>query len=299
MSGNEYLERLHSVVEECAGVLDIPYSRDNLWPVLTAFQDVLPSSPIIFNIVTSGGRIGDLSFDFAMPTSVGDPYTLALSHGIVDDVDHPIRALLPDIAARLPLQVYGVDYGISGAFNKTYAGFPMGDLQGVAKLADIPSMPQGLSEHLATFTEYGLDDKVSAIAVDYANRTWNVYFNGLSPEHVERKTALSLIRELGLPAPSEQLLEFIGISSALYPTFGWDSPKAERISFSAKNAAPAALPAHLGPKFEKFAGSVPYTYEGEHVIVYAGALNASQEYYKLAAYYQMASTSQDRFRSAS
>ncbi|MFI5687610.1 aromatic prenyltransferase [Streptomyces sp. NPDC051636] len=288
---------MYSAVEEAAGLLDIPCSRDKMWPALTAFQDVI-TSPIVFNMVTSGGRIGDLSFDFMMSPSAGDPYALALSHGLADETDHPVRALFSDLQARFPVQAFGVDYRINGGFSKSYAFFPLGDLQGLAELAGVPSMPRGLSEHVSTFAHYGLDGKVSAIAIDYARRTWNVYFNGLSAEYVERKAVLSMIRDFGLPEPSEQLLDFIETSSALYPTFGWDSSKIERISFSTRTTDPAALPARIEPKLEKFARSVPYAYEGERVLVYAGALSHSEEYYKLAVYHQF-SEAHDRVRSAS
>lgn len=298
MSGKANVEQLHSVVEEAAGLLGITYPSDRVRAVLTAFQDVLDSA-IVLNVVTKGGGIGDLSFDFAAATSAGDPYDIALAHGLADEVEHPIRALLPDILARFPVQTYGVDYGITGGFNKTYASFPLGDLQRLEKLADVPSIPPGLAEHLGTFTTYGLDGKVSAIAIDYARRTWNVYFNALSPEYVERETVVAMLRELGAPEPSERMLEFIGASSAFYPTFGWDSSKVERVSFSAKNTAPAALPDQVRPTFENFARSVPYTYGGERVIVYAGALSAGEEYYKLAAYHQMPAKVHDRFRSES
>lgn len=298
MSANATIERLQSAVEEAAGLLDIDCPPDRIRPLLTTFQDAFVSA-VVLNIVTSGGRIEDLSFDFAVPTGLGDPYALALSCGLAEETDHPVRALLADLRARLPVQTYGVDFGITGGFKKAYASFPLGELQGLAELAAVPSMPPALGEHLDSFAKYGLDGKVSAVAIDYAHRTWNVYFNGLSAEHVEREAVLSMIGEFGLPAPSAQLLDFIGASSAFYPTFGWDSSKVERLSFSAKDVAPTALPARIAPTFAKFAGGAPYTYQGERVIVYAGALSPSEEYYKLAAYYQLSSKAHDRFRSES
>jgi hypothetical protein len=298
MSGKANLEHVYSAVEEAAGLLDIACSRDKMWPVLTAFQDVI-ASPVVFNMVTKGGRIGDLSFDFTLPPSAGDPYAIALSHGLADETDHPVRALFSDVQDRFPVQSYGVDYGINGGFNKTYVFFPLGDLQGLAELAGLPSMPDGLSEHMSSFAHYGLDGKVSALAIDYARRTWNVYFNGLSPDHVERKAVISMLSAFGLPEPSEQMLDFIETSSALYPTFGWDSSKIERISFSTRTTDPSALPARIEPKIGKLARSAPYTYGGDRVLVYAGALSPSEEYFKLAAYYQMAADAHDRVRSAS
>ncbi|TRO56478.1 hypothetical protein E4K73_46500 [Streptomyces sp. IB201691-2A2] len=298
MSAKASLDHVYSAVEEAAGLLDIACSRDKLWPALTAFQDVI-ASPIVFNMVTKGGRIGDLSFDFMLPSSAGDPYAIALSHGLAAETDHPIRALFSDIQARLPVHGYGVDYGINGGFNKTYLAFPLGDLQGLAELDELPSMPDGLTAHRNSFTRYGLDGKVSALAIDYAHRTWNVYFNGLAPEHVERKAVLSMLSEFGLPEPSEQMLGFAETSSALYTTFGWDSSKVERISFSTRTTDPSVLPARIEPRIEAFARNAPYTYEGDRILVYARALSPSEEYFKVAAYYQMAAAAHDRVRSAS
>lgn len=289
---------LHTAVAEAADLVDIACSRDRVRPVLTAFPDAI-TAPIVFNVVTSGGRIKDLSFDFMVPPGDGDPYPRALAHGLAEETDHPVRSLFSDIqAARFPVQSYGVDYRINAGFSKTYVFFPLGGLQSVGELADLPSMPRGLSERVDTFTDFGLHDKVSALAIDYTRRTWNVYVNGLSADHVERAAVLAMLREFGLPEPSEQLLDFIATSSALYPTFGWDSPKIERISFSTRTTDPAALPTRIEPALEKFARSVPYTYDGDRVLVYAGALSHGEEYYKLAAYHQMASQAHDRVRRA-
>jgi len=299
MSGEAGIERLYVAVEETAGLLGVACSREAMWPVLTAFQDVFADGSVVFNIVTSGGRVADLSFDFSVPPAVGDPYTHALAHGLVDETDHPIRTLFADIQERFPIQSYGVDHRVSGGFSKAYVFFPLTDLQDPARLAAaVPSLPGGLAEHVRTLADHGLANKVSAIAIDYARRTWNLYFNGLSPEHVSREAALSLIREFGLPEPSEQLLSFIETSSALYPTFGWDSTKVERLSFSTRTTDPAALPARIEPKLGEFAATAPYTYDGDRVLVYAGALSASEEYYKLAAYHQLTAAAHDRIRSA-
>ncbi|MDQ0757390.1 aromatic prenyltransferase [Streptomyces canus] len=293
MSGEADIESLYSTMREAAQLVGVACSRDDAWPVLTAFRDVIDST-VVFNIVTSGGRVKDVSFDFTMPPSAGDPYDIALAHGLVEETSHPIRVLFQDIRKRFPVSAHGVDHGISRGFNKTYIVFPLGGFRDLAELADVPSMPAGLREHMSTFAEYGLDGKVSAMAVDYANRTWNVYFNGLGAEQVERRAVLSMVRAFGLPEPSGRLLDFIGTSSAMYPTFGWDSSRIERISFSMRTTDPAELPSRAEPVLEKFARSVPYAYEGDRVLVYAGALSRAEEYYKLAAYYRMTSETQAR-----
>lgn len=298
MSAPATTDVLTAAVEEATGLLGLPCSRDRMEPVLTTFHDALTTSPIVWNIVNSGGRIKDLSFDFASPTSVGEPYALAVSHGLAEDVDHRIRDLLTDIHDRFEVQSYGVDYGVNTGFNKAYVCFPMGGLQPLAPLTAVPSMPDALAEHQQVFTAHGLDGTVSAIAVDYAHRTWNVYFNGLAPGHLRADNVTALLADVGLPPAGPQLLDFAASCQAVYFTFGWDSAKTERISFSTRTTDPTVLPASIDPAFETFARNAPHTYPGDRVLVFAGALTASEEYYKLAAYYQQTTSAHDRFRAA-
>lgn len=292
------MEEICSAVEETARLLGVPCSRDGIQPALTAYGDVLARSHIVFSMATGERHRGDLQFDFSVPREVGDPHAVAVANGLVDEVDHPIAALFSDIGSRCPVETYGVDYGVVGGFKKAYLSFPMDAPQELSKLTGIPSMSRGLAEHADRFAEHGLDGRVSAVSIDYANRTWNVYFSGLPAECVAPEAVLPTLRGLGLPEPSGRMAEFIRTSFAMYPTFGWDSSKAERICFSARTSDPAALPARFEPRIGRFAGSAPYTYPGERVLVYAGAVAHGEEYYKLASYYQKAPDAPVRIRRA-
>lgn len=291
MAGKADIEALYRAVREAAALVDTDCSPASMQPVLTAFQDLIVS-PVVFNTVAGGG----LSLDFTTPAAAGDPYERALAHGLAEDSGHPIRHLFTQLHEHLPVHAFGVDHKVGTGFNKTYAFFPMGRPQDVARLTALTAMPPALAEQAATFAAHGLDGKISALAIDYTRRTWNVYFNGLGGEHVERGALRALLGDFGLPDPSEQLLDFAERSSALYPTFGWDSTKIERVSFSLRTTDPAALPAQVEPRLEKLARNAPYTYPGQRVLVYAGVLAPGREYYKLAAYHQMDLAAHDRVR---
>lgn len=72
---------LYSVTEESARLLDVACSRDKVWPVLTAYEDVIPQSAIAFRAEASTRRAGDFSCRFTMIPQDVDPYALALANG--------------------------------------------------------------------------------------------------------------------------------------------------------------------------------------------------------------------------
>jgi Aromatic prenyltransferase Orf2 len=289
MSGAAEVERVYSAIEESARLLDIACSRDETWPVLTAYQDVLADAVVVF-AMENGRRATELDFSISVPAGHGDPYATALSNGLTPETDHPAGALLADTQERCPLGMYGIDSGVTGGFKKAYVFFPKDDLQGLSKLADIPSMPRGVAENASLFERYGLD-KVQMISVDYKQRTANLYFGGLSAEVLEPEAVLPMLREMGLQAPSEQGVEFAKRSFAIYPTLSWDSSKIERICFAAITTDPMILPAGTEAEiaqFSKFAVNAPYAYVGEQrALVYGLTLSPDEEYYKLGAYYQI------------
>lgn len=286
MSGAAEVENVYSAIEESARLLDIACSRDKVWPILTAYRDALAEAVIVF-AMAAGRRAGELDYSISIPSALGDPYAVALSNGFTAETDHPVGAVLSDIQERCPIGMHAIDCGVVGGFKKTYSFFPTDNLQRVSKLADIPSMPRGLAENASFFTRYGLDDKVTMTSVDYQNRTVNLYLGNLSAECLEPKTILSMLRESGLPEPSEQALEFAQKSFAIYPTFNWDSSKIERICFAVITTDPMAIPAQAEPEIAQFAKSAPHAYAGERTLVYGVTFSPGEEYYKLGSYYQV------------
>jgi hypothetical protein len=285
MSGAAEVEDVYSAIEESARLLDVACSRDKVWPILTAYKDALPEAVIVF-AMAAGRHAGELDYSISVPSGHGDPYVLALSNGFTAETGHPVGALLSDIQERCPIGMYAIDCGVVGGFKKTYSFFPTDDLQGLSKLADIPSMPRGLAENASFFARHGLD-KMTMTSIDYQQRTVNLYFGDLPAGCLEPKTILSMLREIGLPEPDEQVLEFAQKSFAIYPTLSWDSSKIERICFAVITTDPMALPARIEPEIAQFAKNAPYAYADERTLVYGITFLPGEEYYKLGSYYQI------------
>jgi hypothetical protein len=284
MSGTPEVKQLYSAIEESARQLDVAFSPDKVWPILTAYGDAFghDATMVAFRVATSMRHAGELDCRFMVHPKERQPYAVALSSGITPATDHPVGTLLTDIQDRCPVDGYGIDFGVVGGFKKTYCFFTPDTLQKVSTLADMPSMPRSLAENADFFARHGMADKVNVIGIDYGHRTVNVYL-GAPAECYEPKTIRSILRELGMAEPSEQMLKLGEKSFGLYITLSWESSKIERICYAVTATDLASLPIPVEPEIAQFAKSIPYG-AAERKFVYGIALTPEGEYHKLEAH---------------
>lgn len=289
MSENADVASLYSAIEESARLLDVACSRDEVWPILSAYGDAIGHAVVAFRVATGARHKGELDCRFTTLPDV-DPYALALSKGFTAKTDHPVGALLSDIDGRCPVDSYGIDFGVVGGFKKIWVFFPPDDLQALSKLADIPSMPRGLAENVGFFSRHGLDDRANLVGIDYHHRTVNVYVGEPPAECLEPAAITSMLRDVGMPDPSEQMRRLSQRAFGVYATLSWDSSKIERITFAVMTPDPTTLPVRLDPRIERFVKGAPYAADavdaGDRKFVYAVSAAPDGEYYKLQSYYQ-------------
>jgi hypothetical protein len=289
MSRTDHLVDLYAGIEESAGLIDVVCARDRVWPILAAYEDVLPQALVAFRVATNARHEGEFDCRFTVPPDV-DPYDRARLAGLVTESGHPSERLVADVGARCAVDLYGVDLGVVGGFRKIWVYFPAGDNQSLSTLADIPSMPRSLAANFAFFADRGLDHKVDLIGIDYHSRTVNLYFTDFPGELRSPQAVLEMHRAIGLPDPSEQMLRFCQKAFGFYATLNWESSRIERIAFSVKTQDPLSLPARLGLKIEKFAKTMPYGVD-DPKMVYAAMTASGEEYYKLQTYFRFRSRS--------
>lgn len=285
MSEAEKTEAVYSAIEEACGLVDVPYSRDRVQPVLSAFGDGVSEDSVIVLCMAGGERHrGDIDYNFTVPTAVSDPYRAAVVNGLVEGTDHPVSTLLSDIAGRCRVSFFGVECGVVDGFKKTYVFFPLDQLGKLSTLAAIPSMTPAVAGHADTFARYGMDERVSIVGIDYRHKTMNIYFMAGS---LDEEKILSLLGDLSLPQPKEaEFMKFIQNSFSVYPTFSWDSPEIKRICFSSVSPDQEAYPTRLDPEIARFAKDAPYEYGGARVLVYGATITPDEEYHKLGVYYR-------------
>lgn len=281
------VERVYSAMEEAARLVNITCSRDKVWPILTAYQDVLPEAVIVFSM--AGGRYPGLDFTIQVFGWHGDPYATALSHGLIEATDHPSGRLLADIRELVPTGMYAIDGEVTGGFKKTYAVFQREDLQGLSTLADVPTMPRAVADNIDLLTRYGLND-MQMLSIDYKSRSVNLYLHNLTAEFLEPESIQSMLREMKLPELDKRGLDFAKKSFAIYPTFDWDSSAFKRITFAVISTDPSVIPARDEQEialFTKFAKNAPYVYDDARAFVTGVTLTPGEEFYKLGSYYRI------------
>ncbi len=275
---------LYSAIEESAQLLEVACSREKVLPILSVYGDGLAQAMIAFRVATGARHVGELDCRFTVPRDV-DPFALAVSHGLLARTAHPVSDLLTDIAEKCAVDSYGIDFGVVGGFKKIWLVLPRADLQPVATLAGIASMPRSLGENSEFFARHRLGDTAGLLGIDYRNKTVNVYFGEQPAECFEPQTVRSMIREIEQTEPSEQMIRLAEKAFGIYVTLNWDSPTLERICFAVATDDPAELPVRLDPKIERFVAHVKRSVPGGK-FVYAVASSPDGEYYKLQAYYR-------------
>ncbi|MFC8349644.1 aromatic prenyltransferase [Streptomyces sp. NPDC057280] len=282
---SEKAEAVYSAIEEASGLLDIAFPRDKVRSVLDAFGEGVSEESLVVLAMAGGERHrGDIDYNFTVPIEAGDPYETAVREGWIEKTDHPVARIIPEILDNCAVTFYGIECGVVGGFKKTYIFFPLDDLGDLSVLASLPSMPKSLAQHARTFTELGLEKRVSIVGIDYTKKTVNIYFmaGGLTEE-----TVLSVLHDTDLPEPSTpELLEFVQNSFSIYPTFRYDSPQIDRICFSVVSPNPESYPTTLFPEISDFAKKAPYEYDGARVLVYGETISREEEYHKLAVYFR-------------
>jgi NAD(P)H dehydrogenase (quinone) len=275
-------------IEASAGLLGVPVDRDRIWPVLITYEDALADSVTVFSMGTRGDETGELDYTITVPPGSGpDPFEVAGTMGFVAPTEHPVGRLLADIKERCPIRGYAIDVGVVAGFKKTYSFFPLDELQTVAKLATLPSAPPGLAAVGEIFTGYGLDANVTMVGIDHQHETMNVYFGRFDTELVEAATVQKMLAELGLPAATEEALDFIRRAFAVYFTIGWEKPEVERICYAVITRDPRLLPARKDAEIARFADNSAI-HDDERIMTYGITIGPGGESYKLGTYFRMA-----------
>ncbi|MEV7192580.1 aromatic prenyltransferase [Streptomyces sp. NPDC093510] len=283
------VQEVYSAIEESARQVGVPCSREQLWPVLTAFGDDLADAGIVLSVSSDTHPPADLDYTITVPPGGSDPYALALAGGFIPhSAHHPAAGLLSDLRNRIPVSEHFIDSGVVGGFSKIYAHFPF-DTQEASALAELPSMPRSLAHHAALFARHHLNE-VAMVGIDYRRKTVNLYFAHLADAFRQASNLRSLHRAIGLPEPDGAMRDFAQKAFRVYVTLSWDSLAIERICYAhtpVRGFDPAALPRPLAPAIHDFIHRARRTYAGRPIVIAAAKWTPQGAYVNLGPYIRL------------
>ncbi|SDY43541.1 Aromatic prenyltransferase Orf2 [Amycolatopsis xylanica] len=279
------IEQLYRDIEHLADALGAVCERDRVMPCLAAFSEGFAGTGLAFRTTTKAGGTPELSYrytGFGGPSP--DPYPIALRHGLLPAPDGLVDKAHQDIARRLPVDLWGADFGTTTGIEKIYATFGVGDAQPVPRIAALPSMPIAIDAEAGFFARYGLGD-VGLMAVDVRSRTVNLYFHP-APGTLTPGIVARMLGDLELAIPADEaVVRRCADAFSVYFTFSWASPRIERVCFPLFVSARELAPLTQNPILTAFAEHAPFE-AGPRYFVHAAAMTPVGYYFKLENIYR-------------
>ena len=249
------LDRLSCDIVAAAELAHAPYDREVIRRGLQAYGSFFAGSPVSFRTSTKKGPERRLNVRYVELGVPHDPYATALAEGFIRHEGHPLDNLLPEIQATYPVVGYGVDLEVAYGLEKIWPFFPHLP-QPAARAYAMPSLPDAVKAQAGYFEKYGLED-FSLFALDYRNRTINLYFM-VRPGHLAPETIAGMIGDLGFQVPGQEILGYCSMAIPVYFTFSWDSPRVERLCFATVAFDERMLPTHLHPLIDRYCAGAPF-----------------------------------------
>jgi hypothetical protein len=140
-------------------------------------------------------------------------------------------------------------------------------------------VPDAIKKHEEYFTKFDLVD-FSLFALDFKNRTTNIYFMVDDPGKFPTEKVAGMIGDLGFKVPSLELLEHCSKALTIYYTFSWDADLIDRVCFGTTALNSGDVPTHLHPLIETYVERAP-TLADKKTFIYSITPSRSGDYIKI------------------
>jgi hypothetical protein len=221
------------------------------------FSPLAEDTAVAYRIVTHKKDVSMRYINFSEPHN---PYEMAVNSGLIKPEGHPIEGLIDQLRPHINLFGYGSDIAVSHGFEKVWPFFGMTPVETIANL---PAMPASVRQHLDYFARHKMD-QVSLLAIDYHNKSVNLYFMMRGPDGTfkpggtyTRDEWVAMFSELGFGRPTEADLDIFMQAFTVYPTFTWDSGEIKRLCVCMPGGKAEHIPYTMHPMTEKFVKEAP------------------------------------------
>ena len=271
--------KLLSDLKTMSSSLGVPYDESAMREGILTFAKHFEESPVAMRMTTRAGVGRDLAvryLDFMNLPEV-DPLAMAKRKGFVVDDGHAVHSLFEEAKQLCSAIGYGVDLDVSRGFSKIWMA-PTVHSATLDVLARMEHLPPSAKNTLGHFARFGLN-VFGLIGFDFGRKTMNLYFMIKDPTSSRREYG-ALLSDLGFPSGPEELLAACRPAQALYYTFSWESPGADRVCFPVVCARRDQVPAHFDPIFDFALGNASFT-QGREACIYSIVWSRNGNYFKV------------------
>ncbi len=271
------LEKMHDDIIKAAKVVDAPYNENIIQRLLKAYEDFFKGSAVTFVTSTKPKGKRALSIRYVEIQVEHDPYEIAVSNDLLKQDKHLIHHLLTEIRRNYPIMGYGVDADVNFGVSKIWTFFQIP--QPLEKAYTTTAAPKSIQNFAEYFKKYDLN-VFHLFALDFRNKTTNVYFMVKDPEAFPPDKVANMIADLDLKVPSKEILEHCSKALTIYLTFTWESSRVDRICFGIAVDDPSLIPTHLDPILKKYSLHAPFQTDDRRFI-YSMTPSRSGDYIKI------------------
>lgn len=249
------LDRLCTDLEVIAEMTEVQINQEVVQKILDAYGEHFEQGGVAFRTTNHPKGKRELCLRY-LNANPHNPYAIALEHGLLTKVGHPIERLYADANERYPMICRGIDVGVTHGIEKIWPLFNVA--VPVKDLFEIPSMPESVKSYADHFAKYDLK-LFEGFAINYYQKSMNIYFLINRPGQYPPERCAEMIRDLGFTVPSDDELAINAKTGIIYHTFTWESPRCERLSFGVPHVPVPSdpYPGRLHPVFERLCNEMP------------------------------------------
>jgi len=248
------LDQFYGDIVKCSLLSEVPCNTEAIWKVLHAYEEYFKGGVVAIRPTTKPKEKRDMDVRYIDVQHPHDPYVIALERGLIVEKGHLVEKFFADVRKNFSVVGYGANMSVRHGLTKLW---PMlGEPVPLNDLLKLDSLPSAVKNYADCLAKYQLQQP-NLFAIDFYNKSINVYFMGSNPAIFTREKITELLHDFGCKVPSLEWLEISAHPADIHFTFTWDAPHCMRVSFANLHVSQEDFPVHLHPMFQRFFDEAP------------------------------------------
>ncbi|MFW9969061.1 MAG: aromatic prenyltransferase [Candidatus Odinarchaeota archaeon] len=272
------LEQMVKDIHILCDLTKIDFNENAVWKALNAYKKFYSGSSLSIRTTTKPIEKRDVSVRYVemMIPHNPDPYSTALSEGLIEENSHPIHKMILETLNTFDIMGYGVDIDARKGLSKIWPFIIPGSINPLFSMKYIPGSIKNNENY---FKRHGLTT-LALFAFDFLHYSTNIYFMLKNPSTATSEKCNALVEDLGFEIASEEVMELCCNAAHLNYTFTWHSQKVERLCFGMVCQNAREVPIHLHPLIKDFVEKSPFQSD-IHKFIYGVTFTPKGIYFKI------------------